>query len=66
MERRTDLIRAQTRRIKANNFFIIPYAFIRIKATSAIISGYTGVKDDLLKKNVSNCQTPVYDIDPSA
>lgn len=56
MERRTGLTRAQLRRIKANGFLVVPHALTGRKATSTIISGYTGVIDDLLKKNVSNSE----------
>ena len=56
MERRTGLTRAQLRRIKTNGFLVVPHALTGRKATSTIISGYTGVIDDLLKKNVSNSE----------
>ena len=56
MERRTGLTRAQLRRIKTNRFLVVPHALTGRKATSTIISGYTGVIDDLLKKNVSNSE----------
>lgn len=55
MERRTGLTRAQLRRIKANGF-LVPHALTGRKADSTIISGYTGVINDLLKKNVSNSE----------
>ena len=56
MGRRTGLTRAQLRRIKANGFLVVPHALTGRKAVSTIISGYTGVIDDLLKKNVSNSE----------
>ena len=56
MGRRTGLTRAQLRRIKANGFLVVPHALTGRKAASTIISGYTGVIDDLLKKNVSNSE----------
>ena len=54
MGRRTGLTRVQLRRIKANGFLVVPHALTGRKAASTIISGYTGVIEDLLKKNVSN------------
>ena len=56
MGRRTGLTRAQLRRIKANGFLVVPHALTGRKAASTIISGYMGVIDDLLKKNVSNSE----------
>jgi len=56
MERRTGITRAQLRRIKKNGFQITPHALTGRKATTTIISGYTGVIDDLLRKGVSNSE----------
>ena len=56
MGRRTGLTRAQLRRIKANGFLVVPHALTGRKAAFTIISGYTGVIDYLLKKNVSNSE----------
>ena len=56
MERRTGLTRAQLRRIKSNGFVIAPHALTGRKADTTIISGYTGVIDDLLRKNVTNSE----------
>ena len=53
MGRRTGLTRAQLRRIKANGFLVVPHALIGRKAASTIISGYTGVIDDLLIPKLS-------------
>ena len=50
MERRTGMTRAQLRRLKKNDFQITPHALTGRKADTTIISGYTGVIDDLLKK----------------
>ena len=56
MERRTGMTRAQLRRLKKNDFQITPHALTGRKADTTIISGYTGVIDDLLKKGVSNSE----------
>lgn len=56
MERRTGLSRAQLRRIKANKFTITSHALKGRKADTTIISGYTGVIDDLLRKSVVNSE----------
>ena len=56
LERRTGLTRAQLRRLKKNNFQVIPHALTGRKADTTIISGYSGVIDDLLKKGVSNSE----------
>lgn len=56
LERRTGLTRAQLRRLKRNGFQVIPHALTGRKADATIISGYTGVINDLLKKGVSNSE----------
>lgn len=50
LERRTGLTRAQLRRLKKNNFKVTPHALTGRKADTTIISAYSGVIDDLLKK----------------
>lgn len=54
--RRTGLTRAQLRRLKQNNFQVTPHALMGRKAPVTIISGYTGVIDDLLRKGVTNSE----------
>lgn len=54
--RRTGLTRAQLRRLKQNNFQVTPHALTGRKAPVTIISGYTGVIDDLLRKGVTNSE----------
>lgn len=56
LERRTGLTRAQLRRLKKNGFQVMPHALTGRKADVTIISGYTGVIDDLLQKGVSNSE----------
>ena len=54
--RRTGLSRAQLRRLKKNDFRVTPHALTGRKANTTIISGYSGVIDDLLQKNVTNSE----------
>ena len=54
--RRTGMTRAQLRRLQKNGFRITPHALTGRKADTTIISGYTGVIDDLLRKGVSNSE----------
>lgn len=56
LERRTGLTRAQLRRLKSNGFQVKPHALTGRKADNTIISGYTGVVDDLLRKGVANSE----------
>ena len=56
LERRTGMTRAQLRRLQKNGFQITPHALTGRKADTTIISGYTGVIDDLLRKGVSNSE----------
>ena len=56
LERRTGMTRAQLRRLQKNGFQITPHALTGRKAETTIISGYTGVIDDLLRKGVSNSE----------
>lgn len=56
LERRTGLSRAQLRRLKKNDFKVMPHALSGRKAEATIISGFTGVVDDLLKRSVSNSE----------
>ncbi len=56
LERRTGITRAQLRRLKKNGFRVVPHALTGRKADTTIISGYTGVIDDLLRKGISNSE----------
>lgn len=56
LERRTGMTRAQLRRLQKNGFQITQHALTGRKADTTIISGYTGVIDDLLRKGVSNSE----------
>lgn len=52
--RRTGFSRAKLRHYKADGFIIKPHALAGRKAEHTVLSGYTGVIDDLLRQNVTN------------
>ena len=54
LERRTGISRARLRRYKENNFIIPPHGRTGQKAAVTVLTGYTGILDDLLRKNVTN------------
>ena len=54
LERRTGITRAKLRRLKANGFIIKPHGNTGKKADTTVLSGFTGVIDDLLRNNVTN------------
>ena len=53
-ERRTGITRAKLRRYKADGFIIKPHGNTGRKAEITVLSGFTGVIDDLLRKNIAN------------
>ncbi|MCD8125252.1 MAG: hypothetical protein LUE23_09540 [Lachnospiraceae bacterium] len=52
--RRTGISRAKLRRFKANGFVDAPHALIGRKSETTVLTGFTGVIDDLLRKGVTN------------
>ena len=54
LQRRTGITRAKLRRYQADGFIIRPHGNLGRKAETTVLSGYTGVIDDLLRKNVTN------------
>ena len=60
LERRTGISRAKLRRIKENGFVVSPHGLLGRKAPVTVISGFTGVIDELLRKGVKNSAV-VYD-----
>ena len=56
LERKTGITRGKLRRLQKNDFEFLPNGNKGKKHEVTIISGYTGVIDDLLKKGVSNSQ----------
>ena len=54
VSRKTGLSRSRLRRIKANGF-IVPEHGLKGKASDlGVLSGYTGIIDDLLRKGITN------------
>ena len=54
MERRTGISRCKLRRIKKAGFVDKPHALTGRKAAVTVLTGYTGILDDLLRKGVTN------------
>ena len=60
LERRTGISRAKLRRIKENGFVVSSHGLLGRKASVTVISGFTGVIDELLRKGVKNSSV-IYD-----
>ena len=60
LERRTGISRSKLRRIKENGFIVPPHGLLGRKASVTIISGFTGVIDELLRRGVQNSAV-IYD-----
>lgn len=58
--RRTNLPRHVLRRLKKNNFIVMPHGNTGRKANNTVLTGYTGVIDDYLRKSVTNSEV-IYD-----
>ena len=56
LERMTGISRARLRHYKADGFIIKPHGLTGRKAEVTVLTGYTGVIDDLLRKNVTNSE----------
>lgn len=54
LERRTGLTRAKLRRLKKDSFIVRPHGLAGRTSQNTVLSGYTGVLDDLLRQGVSN------------
>ena len=54
LERRTGISRAKLRRMKEHGFEDVQHALKGRKATTTLLSGYTGILDGLLKAGVVN------------
>ena len=54
LERRTGISRSKLRRIKRDGFVDKPHGLTGRKAETTVLTGYTGVLDDLLRKGVTN------------
>ena len=56
LSRRTNISRSKLRRLKKNGFKVKPHASTGRKAKETVLSGYTGVIDDLLRHGVTNSE----------
>lgn len=54
LQRRTGISRAKLRRLKTNGFADKPHASQGKTARTTVLSGYTAILDDLLKKGITN------------
>lgn len=54
--RRTHLTRGKLRRLKKNGFNVLPNGNKGKKASTTVLTGYTGVIDDLLRQRVTNSE----------
>lgn len=54
LERRTGISRARLRHYKKDGFIIKPHGRTGLKAERTVLTGFTGMLDDLLRKNVTN------------
>ena len=54
LDRRTGISRAKLRRFKENGFVFKPHALEGRKAPRTILTGYTAILDDLLRKGITN------------
>ncbi len=54
MERRTGISRAKLRRIQGDGFVDKPHGLKGRKAKVTVLTGYTGIIDDLLRKGITN------------
>lgn len=54
LERRTGITRARLRRYKKDGFIIKPHGRTGRKAEVTVLTGYTGVIDDMLRNNITN------------
>ena len=54
LERRTGVSRAKLRRLKEHDFVDTPHGLAGRKATTTVLTGFTGMLDDLLSKGVTN------------
>jgi transposase len=56
LERLTGITRARLRRLKKHDFKEVPYGSAGKKLSVTVLSGYTGLIDNLLKQNVTNSE----------
>ena len=56
LQRLTGITRAKLRRLKENNFKEKQHGLLGRKSESTVLSGFTGVIDNLLRNNVTNSE----------
>ena len=54
LERRTGISRAKLRRIKKSGFIDLPHALTGRKAEHTLLTGFSGIIDELLRKGITN------------
>lgn len=54
LQRRTGLSRSKLRTLKQKGFLVTPHGRTGMRATTTVLSGFTGVLDELLRKGVTN------------
>ena len=54
LERRAGISRAKLRRIKKSGFIDLPHALTGRKAEHTLLTGFTGIIDELLRKGITN------------
>ena len=54
LERRTGISRAKLRRIKKSGFIDLPHALTGRKAERTLLTGFSGIIDELLRKGITN------------
>ena len=54
LERRTGISRGKLRRLKKNDFIDKPHALTGRRSGKSLLTGFTGIIDDLLSKGISN------------
>lgn len=57
MERRTGVSRKKLRKLKADGFKFLPHGNTVRKKETTVLIGFTGIIDDLLRRNVTNAET---------
>ena len=56
LERRTGLPRGKLRTIQKNGFVVRPHGRTGMHSVTTVLSGFTGVVDDFLRKGISNSE----------
>ena len=54
LQRRTGVSRAKLRRLKQNGFANVPHASQGRKSRQTILTGYTALLDDMLRRGINN------------